>query len=119
VHGDANPSNFKISNGVIYAFDLERSKPRRSPALDLGTMVAELWHQFESHGKGYQKADPFISHFLTSYARNDNELKGLLEIMPFFVSQSLFKIAMLGYWSKEHRQYLLEEGTRQIEVKPG
>lgn len=119
VHGDANPSNFKINNGIIYAFDLERSKPRRSPALDLGTIVGELRHQFGDHGKGCEKADPYVRHFLSSYAKSENELKGLLEIMPFFVSQSLFKIAMLGYWSKEHRRYLLEEGTRQIEVKPG
>jgi hypothetical protein len=44
VHGDANPSNFKIQDGVVYGLDVEHCRPARSPLLDVGTMVAELRH---------------------------------------------------------------------------
>ena len=124
VHGDANPSNFKIDDGIIYAFDVERSRPRRSPALDLGTMAAELTHQFchiTGDGAG---AEPFIDHFLEAYAvdhkgRPDrNELLRIKAMLPFFMSQSFFKIAMLGYWKPAYRKYLVEQGARCIEVKP-
>ena len=36
-------------------------------------------------------------------------------MLPFFVSQSFFKIAMLGYWKPGYRKYLVEQGARCIE----
>ena len=124
VHGDANPSNFKIDDGIIHAFDVERSRPRRSPALDLGTMAAELTHQFCHFTGDGQAAGPFIDHFLKAYAVDRNgrpdasELLKTKAMLPFFMSQSFFKIAMLGYWKPAYRKYLIEQGARCIEVKP-
>ena len=124
VHGDANPSNFKIDDGIIYAFDVERSHPRRSPALDLGTMAAELTHQFCHITGDGAVAQPFIDHFLEAYAVDNKgrpdtgELLKIKAMLPFFMSQSFFKIAMLGYWKPAYRKYLVEQGARCIEVKP-
>ncbi|MCD1295376.1 phosphotransferase [Methanocella sp. CWC-04] len=118
VHGDANPSNFKIDNGIIYAFDMERSKGKHSPVIDLGAMVSELKHQFAYLTNDGGKAEPYIEHFLSSYAADEAELEFVKSILPFYVSQSLFKIAMLGYWDREYKKYLVEEGTKCIEVEP-
>jgi hypothetical protein len=124
VHGDANPSNFKIDDGIIYAFDVERSRPRRCPALDLGTMAAELTHQFCHFTGNGSGAERFIDHFLEAYAvdnkgrPDESELLTIKAMMPFFMSQGFFKIAMLGYWKPQYRKTLVEQGTRCIEVKP-
>lgn len=124
VHGDANPSNFKIDRGIIYAFDVERSRPHRSPVLDVGTMAAELTHQFAHLDGDAGKAGPFIEHFLRAYAvdhkgRPDpQEVQKIKAMLPFFMSQSFFKIAMLGYWKADYKRYLIEQGARCIEVEP-
>lgn len=118
VHGDANPSNFKIKGNTIYAFDMERSLPGRSIALDLGTMAAELKHQFSYLARSGAEAEPYISHFLHAYAPDEKEFDYVTGILPFYMSQSLFKIAMLGYWRPDYKRYLIEEGTRCIEVVP-
>ncbi len=118
VHGDANPSNFKISEGIICAFDVERSRPRRSPCVDLGAMAAELSHQFAYLKHNASAAEPFVEHFLRSYEPDDCARHEIERMLPFFISQSLFKVAMLGYWSSGHRKFLVERGVRQIEVLP-
>jgi len=118
VHGDANPSNFKMKEGIIYAFDVERSRPRRSLCLDLGAMAAELIHQFAYLRHDASAADPFVAHFLRAYEPDAAARQAIDRLLPFFVSQSLFKVAMLGYWSSGHRKFLVEQGVRQIEVLP-
>jgi hypothetical protein len=118
VHGDANPSNFKINEGIIYAFDVERSRPRRSPCVDLGAMAAELVHQFAYLKHNASAAEPFVAHFLRAYEPDGRARLEISRVLPFFVSQSLFKVAMLGYWSPGHRKFLVEQGVRQIEVRP-
>jgi hypothetical protein len=118
VHGDANPSNFKINEGIICAFDVERSRTRRSPCVDLGALAAELSHQFAYLKHNAPAAGPFVTHFLRAYEPDDVARQEIGRMLPFFVSQSLFKIAMLGYWSPGHRKFLVEQGARQIEVRP-
>ncbi|OPY28911.1 MAG: Phosphotransferase enzyme family protein [Methanocella sp. PtaU1.Bin125] len=118
VHGDANPSNFKISEGTICTFDMERSRPRHSPCVDLSSMVAELYHQFACLAHNASAADPFVGHFLHAYEPDGRARREIMRLLPFFVSRKLFKIAMLGYWNHGHRKFLIELGTRQIEVRP-
>jgi hypothetical protein len=118
VHGDANPSNFKIDNGIIYAYDMERSRPKHSPAHDLGTMAAELRHQFAYLIKDGAKASHFIEHFLSSYTSDKKELQSIKAILPFYMSQSFFKISMLKFWNPDYKKFLIEEGVRCIEVVP-
>ncbi len=116
VHGDANPSNFKIHEGVIYGLDVERSRPGRSPLLDVGTMVAELEHHCAYHDAG--SAEPYIERFLSSYAPSPGDRKKIDGLLPFYVSRGLFKIAMLGYWKHGYRRSLVEAGARHIEEGP-
>lgn len=118
VHGDANPSNFKIDDGVIYAFDVERSRRGMSAALDVGTVIAELRHHFAYRTGDSRNSDPYVNHFLRAYAPGERVLDRLKAMLSFFISQSFFKIAMLGYWKPEYKKWLVEEGVRSIEVKP-
>ncbi|HTY90502.1 MAG TPA: phosphotransferase [Methanocella sp.] len=118
VHGDANPSNFKIHEGIIYGFDLERSRPGRSPLLDVGTMVAELQHQCGYITKDMRRAGPYVEHFLHAYAPSALESDMIEGLLPFYVALGFFKIAMLGYWKRDYRRYLVEAGARLIEEGP-
>lgn len=118
VHGDANPSNFKIDKGVICAFDVERCRPRRSPCVDISSITAELCHQFAHLSYNASAAEPFVAHFLRTYEPDGRDRHQIERLLPFFVSRRLFKIAMLGYWNPGHRKFLVEQGTRQIEVLP-
>jgi hypothetical protein len=118
VHGDANPSNFKVRDGVVYGFDAERSRPGRSPLLDVGTMVAELRHHCAYLAGDARKAEPYVERFLGAYAPTKKERGRMGELLPFYVSRGFFKIAMLGYWKHDYRRRLVEQGTRCIEVEP-
>lgn len=118
VHGDANPSNFKVRDGVVYGFDMERSRPGRSPLLDVGTMVAELRHHCAYLAGDARKSEPYVERFLRSYAPTEKECRRMGELLPFYVSRGFFKIAMLGYWKHDYRRRLVEQGTRCIEVPP-
>jgi aminoglycoside phosphotransferase (APT) family kinase protein len=118
VHGDANPSNFKIDGDVIYGFDVERSHQDGSPLLDLGTMAAELKHHFSYLTGKADNASPYVERFLEAYAPDDEGQKHLAGMLPFFESRGFFKIAMLGYWKRDYKKYLVELGTRRIEEKP-
>lgn len=119
VHGDANPSNFKIKEGIIYAFDVERSRPRRSLCVDLGSVTADLWHQFALEAGDGSKAEPYVRHFLQAYEPDHRQRKEIKTILPFYVSRSLYKIASLGFWDGEYRKQLVEEGTRRAGEVPG
>jgi hypothetical protein len=116
VHGDANPSNFKIENGIVYGFDVERSRPGKSPMLDVGTMVAELRHHFSHLAGNINSAEPYVDRFLNAYA--PDRRKDMAGLLPFYVSRGFFRIAMLGYWKHDYKKYLVEQGTRCIEVEP-
>jgi hypothetical protein len=118
VHGDANPSNFKINGDVIYGFDVERSHQDGSPLLDLGTMAAELKHHFAHLTGRADNAVPYVERFLQAYAPVERERKYITGMLPFFESRGFFKIAMLGYWKRDYKKYLIEQGTRLIEEKP-
>lgn len=118
VHGDANPSNFKIHEGIIYGFDVERSRPGRSPLLDVGTVVAELRHHSAYLAKDIRKAEPYVERFLRAYAPAPGDQKTMRDLLPFYVSRGLFKIAMLGYWKHDYQRYLVEQGTKCIEEGP-
>jgi hypothetical protein len=116
IHGDANPSNFKVHDGVVYGLDMERSRPGRSPLLDLGTMAAELRHHCAYLAGDHGMAGPYVERFLRSYA--GKERGRMEELLPFYESRGFFKIAMLGYWKRDYRRYLVEQGTRRLEVGP-
>ena len=118
VHGDANPSNFKVDGDVIYGFDVEHSGPDGSPLLDLGTMTAELRHHFSHLTGRAENARPYVERFLQAYAPVERERKYLAAMLPFFESRGFFKIAMLGYWKRDYKRYLVEQGTRRIEESP-
>lgn len=118
VHGDANPSNFKVDEGVVYGFDVEHSRPGRSPLLDVGTMVAELRHHCAHIAGDARKAEPYAEHFLHAYAPAARDRDRMGPLLPFYVSRGLFKIAMLGYWRYDYRRRLVEEGTRCLEAGP-
>ncbi len=118
VHGDANPSNFKIDGNTVYGFDVERSMPGRSPLLDMGTMVAELRHHFSYLAGDAGGAEPYIERFLNAYASNESGRRYIDGLLPFYVSRGFFKIAMLGYWKHDYKKYLIEQGTRCIEAAP-
>jgi hypothetical protein len=117
VHGDANPSNFKIHKDVVFGFDVERSSPGRSALLDVGTMAAELRHHCAYLAEP-GRAEPLVDRFLRAYEPSEKGRRYIRGLLPFFISRGFFKIAMLGYWKHDYRRYLVEQGTRCIEAGP-
>ncbi len=117
-HGDANPSNFKVCGGVVYGFDVERSRPGQSPLLDVGMMVAELRHHCAYLAGEPKRAEPYIERFLHAYAPSGRERERMAGLLPFYVSRGFFKIAMLGYWKHDYRRRLVDMGTGCVEAVP-
>ncbi len=75
VHGDATPTNFIFTNtDDIVAIDLERMKIC-DPAYDIGMVCGELKHAFMWRMSNPYNAEPYIRHFLKSYAEHFKDKK--------------------------------------------
>jgi hypothetical protein len=81
-------------------------------------MTAELRHHFSHLTGRADNARPYVERFLQAYAPLERDRKYLATMLPFFESRGFFKIAMLGYWKRDYKRYLVEQGTRRIEEIP-
>jgi len=112
VHGDANPTNFVVKDGVLYVLDFERLEHNRSPLLDLGYMIADLKHHFKFFGGNPDAAEPYIKTFLKSYSPQQYEK--IRELVNPYVGCGLLRINNFINADRKHRNWLLSEGFHHL-----
>lgn len=107
VHRDVHPANYIFCKGKPYALDFESSWHQGNPVRDLGILSAELKNYFELHKGGDRGAEPYIGHFLWEYCKNETEFRQITEVLPFYMSVGLLRIARLH--RSKHWDYLINE----------
>lgn len=113
IHGDATPTNFIFSNrGDIVAIDLERSKTG-DPAFDVSMVCGEIKHAFLWRTGNPYASEPFIRHFLKSYACNfphpQETFRDITMRNPFYMGLTELRIARNTYLDWHYRQRLAFE----------
>jgi aminoglycoside phosphotransferase (APT) family kinase protein len=113
VHGDATPTNFLFtSHGDVVAIDLERMK-QSDVVYDIGMVCGELKHAFLWRTGNPYASEPFIRHFLKSYAAPFSDPKrAFREITgrnPFFMAMTELRIARNSYLDWNYRKRLVHE----------
>lgn len=121
VHGDATPANFFFGDGMyVISFDLERMTCA-DRLFDVGRMAGELKHFFLFHTHNKYKAEPFIGHFLWEYCRNfpdcERAFKAITARLPFYMGQTLLRIARNNYFEYGYRRLLVNEA--ELTLKRG
>lgn len=92
VHDDATLSHY-IFNNKCYTLDFESSRDYAHPVHDLGIFCAELKNYFLERKKPVNMADVLIDKFVKDYAPEDDKLINTKEILPFYMSLGLLRIA--------------------------
>jgi hypothetical protein len=118
VHGDATPTNFLFPSGKeVVALDLERMKPS-SRVWDLGLVCGEIKHAFLWRRRDGMGAEPFVGHFLRSYALFFDEARQIFEricrIVPFTMAVTELRIARNRYLDRPYRNLLIREAESCI-----
>lgn len=113
VHGDATPTNFIFTNtDDIVAIDLERMKSC-DPAYDIGMVCGELKHAFMWRMANPCSAEPYIRHFLKSYADHFKDKKEAFRSItyrnPFYMGMTELRIARNNYLDWNYRKWLVHE----------
>ncbi|MBI5585073.1 MAG: aminoglycoside phosphotransferase family protein [Deltaproteobacteria bacterium] len=115
IHGDATPTNFLFPSGrELVALDLERMKPA-DRVWDLGLVCGEIKHAFLWRRRDGPGAEPFIGHFLRSYASFFDEDRQMFEticrLVPFFMAVTELRIARNQYLDRPYRVLLIREAA--------
>ena len=113
VHGDATPTNFIFpSERELVALDLERVK-FSDRVWDLGMVCGEIKHAFLWRLRDLSGAEPFIRHFLKSYASFFPEPEKMFDricrVIPFVMAVTELRIARNTYLDRAYRRYLIGE----------
>ncbi len=112
VHGDATPTNFIFTGSGVVAIDLERMR-NADPVLDVGMICGEIKHAFMWRTGDPYLAEPFISHFLRSYASSSPGKKGFFRAItfknPFYMALTELRIARNSYLARQYRKRLAGE----------
>lgn len=118
VHGDATPTNFLFTGkGDVVAIDLERMRDADA-TFDAGMVCGELKHAFLWRTGNPYAAEPFISHFLSSYCGLADEgkksklFRKITMKNPFYMALAEFRIARNGYLGRQYRRDLALEARR-------
>jgi len=108
IHNDAHPANYIFNHNRVYAIDFESAWEHAHPVHDLGVVAAELKKFFGWNGKGAERAEPYIGHFLWHYSHSENEFHEITQALPFFMSVGLLRMARWKGASPE-RDYVIRE----------
>ena len=119
VHGDATPANFFFGDGMyVISFDLERMC-RTDRLFDTGRIAGELKHYFLYHTRNKYAAEPFIGHFIYEYCRHfpdcQSAFKSITARLPFYMGQTLLRIARNNYLDYHYRRLLIEEAKLTLQ----
>lgn len=113
IHGDATPTNFIFANMVdVVAIDLERMKVSDA-AYDIGMIAGEIKHAFLWRTGSYHASEPFIRHFLKSYASCFRDRKKAFHEItfrnPFYMGLTELRISRNNYLPWDYRRKLAHE----------
>jgi tRNA A-37 threonylcarbamoyl transferase component Bud32 len=110
IHNDAHPANYVFRHDRVYALDFESAWEQAHPAHDLGIMAAELKKYYGWNNRDADKAETYIGHFLWHYSHSENEFHELAQVLPFFMSLGLLRMARWKGESPE-RDYIINEAN--------
>jgi aminoglycoside phosphotransferase (APT) family kinase protein len=113
VHGDATPTNFIFTGGNnVVAIDLERMQASDF-MYDIGMICRELKHAFLWRRGDRFASEPYIRHFLKSYAAGfpnpKRVFRTITKRLPFFMAMTEFRIARNDYLDWTYRRRLAME----------
>jgi thiamine kinase-like enzyme len=116
VHGDSTPTNFIFTGrGDVVAIDLERMK-QADPVYDIGMVCGEIKHAFLWRTGNRYKAEPFIRHFLESYASQFHDRKKAFKEITtrnsFYMAMTELRIARNDYLDLNYRKKLADEALQ-------
>ena len=116
VHGDSTPTNFIFTGrGDVVAIDLERMK-HADPVYDIGMVCGEIKHAFLWRTGNRYKAEPFIRHFLESYASQFHDRKKAFKEITtrnsFYMAMTELRIARNDYLDLNYRKKLADEALQ-------
>ena len=116
VHGDSTPTNFIFTGrGDVVAIDLERMK-QADPVYDIGMVCGEIKHAFLWRTGNRYKAEPFIRHFLESYASQFHDRKKAFKEITtrnsFYMAMTELRISRNDYLDFNYRKKLADEALQ-------
>lgn len=116
VHGDSTPTNFIFTGrGDVVAIDLERMK-QADPVYDIGMVCGEIKHAFLWRTGDRYKAEPFIRHFLESYASQFHDRKKAFKEITmrnsFYMAMTELRISRNDYLDLNYRKKLADEALQ-------
>ncbi|MFH1146857.1 MAG: phosphotransferase [Pseudomonadota bacterium] len=113
IHGDATPTNFIFAgkNNVV-AIDLERMR-YADAVFDIGMVCGEIKHAFLWRTGSLEASEPYIRHFLKSYARHFGDSRRVFRAItrrnPFYMALTELRIARNGYLDWPYKKILAHE----------
>jgi hypothetical protein len=118
LHGDANPGNFLLGDGLrVGAIDLERMR-RGDRAFDVGRVAGELQHAFMVATARKSRAEPFVSYFFREYcsylADSQTAFEHITARTPFYMGLSLLRIARNDYITEPYGRRLVRQAKRLL-----
>ncbi len=113
IHGDATPTNFIFTKGGdVVAIDLERMKIS-DVVYDVGMIAGEIKHAFLWRTGDPRASEPYIRHFLKSYARHFRDSRKAFRVItrrnPFYMALTELRIARNDYLDRHYRRRLALE----------
>ena len=121
LHGDATPANFLFGDGMdVAAIDLERMK-RGDRMFDVGRVAGELQHAFMSGTGDWQRAEPFIGHFLWEYASHlpdqQEAFASITARTPYYMGLNLLRIASNDYIDSHYGGKLVGQAKNLLRAR--
>ena len=116
IHSDPNPVNYVFDHDKVYVLDFESSREHANFVHDLGIVAAELKHYFAMHKGNDQRAEPYIGHFLWHYSKSRDEFRRISEVLPFFISLGLLRMARLNI-GPDDSSYIFREAVACLRAK--
>ena len=113
IHGDATPTNFIFADkSNVVAIDLERMR-YADAVFDIGMVCGEMKHAFLWRTGSLESSEPYIRHFLKSYAKRFKDSKTVFRVItrknPFYMALTELRIARNGYLDWQYKKMLAHE----------
>jgi len=117
IHSDPNPVNYVFDHDKVYVLDFESSWEHANFVHDLGIVAAELKHYFAMHKGNDQRAETVSSAiFSGTIAKAGMSSERISEVLPFFISLGLLRMARLNI-GPDDSSYIFREAVNCLRAK--